>query len=231
MLNMLDYIVASPSFSEANHLASKQAGVNPLYCSYDVETGWLWYMKGANGFPWDGNFVDVVHGTVLQCITEGPNTWPTKANPAGDPSSYKAFDSKSALAVHGGIVWCATSLDEDGLYLPYSSDSTYNTYDKGVLVKQQNLGGNTITVPEGPYELSVGDLGQLNVMIINYIRPDGFLERNWYGRDAANQVSYGWCRWQSHQLINGVYVLQTDNLFDQITPGGTPALNFPNPLP
>jgi hypothetical protein len=222
MIDFLTYAVPSDAFSASNHLASKQAGVNPIYTLFTPEGAgaWVWYIKGAGGFPWDGNYVDSDY--MYQCVTEGPNAWPTTANPKGDPTSYKAFASKTALSKNGGILWAPRQISEPAI--PLVSDSTYSTYGSGKLVSSANLGGNVSTKVEGPYSLTVGDLGPQSVLVLSYQWGNN-IEVNWYAQ------GYGLCRWQLWTLTNGAYILTTDNLFDQITAGGTPALNFPNPLP
>ena len=220
-VDVLSYMIPSASFSKSFHMASKQPGVNPEYVLSQPVTatsGWIFYIKNPAGFPWDINFYDNQY--VYQCITEGPQGW-------ANPTSYKVFRSGSWPSNHGGIVWSPRYLEPaphtEWIQTP---DSTYQTRLNGSLVATQNL-AHVQTHVQGPLQLAIGDLGMVNAIVQTYQWGEG------YATQEVNYYAYGLglVRWQEYRLEGGKYVLEIDNLFDQKRVGGTPALDFPNPLP
>lgn len=215
-IDVLDFMLPEPWFSERHHLAAKE---HPKFAL--EHDGWIWYMKGRQGYPWDGNTFN--EHMVFQCITEGEKGWQ-------DPSSYKAFTSSSWKDSHGGIAWSPRFIDTDLPLQPFliTQDSSYATFLGGEQIRVQDLGGPTVCQVSAPFWEVVGDLGPQLVIRQSY---------QWGGRDLSSMElntyarTYGWVRWQLYELQAGRYTLRQETLFDQFTEGGSPALNFPGPLP
>jgi hypothetical protein len=221
VIDVLDYMLATLTFSTRQHLIGTDPGSVPSYSLWlPGEPAKIILIKGSSGFPADINYYD--DQFIYQLTTEGPSGW-------SDPSSYKKFISKSWPNAHGGIAW-SPRYHVRGQSTPIITyDSSYVTMQGGKQIALQNLGGPVVTSIQGPYSLVVGSLGLLPVLVQHYMwgaRLEN-LEVNWYA------LGYGHVRWQSWYMSNpiGLYALTADRLCDQITPGGTPALNFPDPLP
>jgi hypothetical protein len=216
MIDVLTYMIPDAIFSLENHLESSQPGVNPVYCL--LTPGMFWYIKGAAGWPWDGNRYDDQY--VYQNVTEADWT---------DPHNFKAFQSKSWPHAHGGIVWSPRYIADVGEMpsLPIvTGDSSYAVYSNCTAGPTQDLGGPVSTQIEGPFKsvLFGGDLGKLDVLVQSYYWGQT-LEVNWYAR------GYGLVEWQSWVQTGGLYVKQQTAQFNLIKPGGTPALVFPCSIP
>jgi hypothetical protein len=202
--DMLSFMLSGQQFNSIQHLASKQAGVNPVYDYW--EQSWLWLIKGVNGFPYDIDSYDKQY--VYQNYTEGPSGWT-------DFTSYKQFASKTFPNGNGGIGWSYRYLDTANPPGPLQSDSTYNTYQGGKQVNTtpENLGGDTITQVKLPSIMTIGSLTNILVVELDYFW-GSTLEKHFYG------LGLSMVQWENWTSVNGVYVLQTQNIFDQVTIGG-----------
>jgi hypothetical protein len=214
-------MVPPSGFSRNYHYASKQAGVNPQFILQQPITatgGWLWYIKNPSGYPWDINWYNDQY--IFQVVTEGPSGWT-------DPSSYKIFVSNSWPDSKGGVAWSPRYVDVAPFPTLTTADSSYETWLGGAQVgSTQSLGAVQCRI-EGPYNLACGDLGTVPVLVQSYFWNPGLTvkEVNWYG------FQLGLIRWQEWHLQSGVYVIGTDNIFDQKRAGGTPQPVFRGTLP
>jgi hypothetical protein len=210
--DMLNFMSTGPQFNSINHIASKQAGVNPVYNYW--QQGWLWLIKGIGGFPWDIDAYDSKY--IYQNYTEGPNGWT-------DFTSYKQFNSPTFPNGKGGIGWSYRYLDTENPPGPLQSISTYNTFQGGKQInnKPENLGGDVITQVKLPTLMKIGNLGEILVVELDYFWGNT-LEKHFYG------LGLSMVQWENWVMSDGVYTIQTQNIFDQITAGGgvTPKSNI-----
>jgi hypothetical protein len=187
----------------------------PVYCIHDKENKRIWYPKSASGGPgWDMNTYD--DNYVYQSITELDWT---------DAHHFKMFASSSWPAGNGGIRWAPVILDE----VPLTTlDSTFRIYatDDCQTFTTQNLGGPVTTFA---YVTQFAFGGFFGASPREALRLTYFwgttVEINYY------VIGYGWVRWESWQLDDGVYVQQQVSAFNDVDAGGAPALNFPCAVP
>jgi hypothetical protein len=214
-IDVLDFFLPEPWLSKDYHLAARE---HPKFTL--EQDGWIWYMKGQKGFPWDGDSFD--GEMIFQVFTEGEKGWE-------DPSSYKQFTSSSWSNGRGGIAWAPRHIDTDLPVQPFlvTQDSSYATFLNGQQTNVQDLGGPTVVQVSVPFLEIVGDLGpQLCIrQTYQWGRDLSSMEVNTYAR------TFGWVKWQLYETQGGRYVLRQETLFDKLSPGGTPALNFPGNLP
>jgi len=225
MTDIREYMQPDDSWSSEFHLAVAGAGGQPEYTI--VQNGMIWDMKGAKGFPWDGNSFDEAY--IYQSITEvDPTSWT-------DPTAFKIFASKSWPGKNGAIAWAPRYFLEGGFNPPIiTPDSTFRIYPgNGAAFTTATLGGPIMTKVEGPYLINFGgDLGVRNAIIQSYFWGAGFanMEKNYFIMTAPGQPS-GHCQWELWKLTNGVYVLSQTSAFNTIVAGGAPALDFPSAMP
>jgi hypothetical protein len=236
-VDVLDYMIPNPQFMASWHVESPE---NPIYCYpqvYDENSGVLWYIKNAQGYPWDGNYYNA--NLVLQSVTEIDST-PTNPNGSWtDPTLYKKFTNQALVGGNvSGIGWSPRHIQTQAIPFPQylTTDSTYDSMQNATVLSTSDLGGPTICQIQGPFDLQVGALGFLPTLVQTYLwgpSSTPTMEVNWYA------LGFGWVRWQEYlvtnssstPLTNGQYQLNRDELFDSVVAGGTPTLVWPNPLP
>jgi hypothetical protein len=213
MTDILSYMLPDEAWALENHLETSGAAPLPLYTV--VSGKMLWDIKGAGGFPWDGNSFDEQY--VYQSITE--NVW-TNA------SSFKMFASKTWPNGNGGIVWAPRYFTPGDLNSPIvTADCTYRTYSACGTFATSNLGGAVSTQIEGPYNIDFGEsLGTQSALVQKYFWGSN-LEVNYY------VIGFGHVQWQLYTLTGGVYILQQTSAFNLEVAGGTPPLVFPCGVP
>lgn len=218
MSDFLDYAVMNPSDALKQHLAVANGG-QPIYGYLDLLKRQIIYMKGNSGYPTEVNTWDDTY--VYQSTTEV--SW----NPA--TPSFKIFASKSWPGNNGGIVWSPRTLPVNGDCSPVeTADSSYRTYTDCSHYTTQTLGGPIMTSVSSPFELDLGgDLAVQEVIQQTYLWGPGFktMEQNLYAK------GFGWVRWRTSNLVNGVYQKQQESLFNTIVKGGLPTPQFPCGIP
>lgn len=221
MSDFLDYAVPDPSFALSNHLAI--AGGQPIYGYIDLLKKQIVYMKGNSGYPTEVNTWDDQY--VYQSTTEV--SW-DQTKP-----SFKIFASKSWPGSNGGIVWAPREVPTETDSFPVESDGTYRIYSDCATYKTQSV-NQVLTSISPPFDYNFGgDLGFVETIQQNYLWNGAqTMEVNLYAK------GYGWARWRSFNLVNGVYILgklpngqPADSLFNMIVKGGLPTPQFPCGIP
>jgi hypothetical protein len=219
MIDILGYMLPDQAWALENHLETSGAAPLPLYTI--VSGKMLWDLKGAGGFPWDGNSFDEQY--IYQSITE--NIW-TNA------SSFKMFASKTWPNANGGVVWAPRYFTPGASNPPIvTADSTYRTYSACGAFTTSTLGGPVATQIEGPYDIDFGGtIGTQSAIVQKYFWGWGV---SGYANMEVNYfvIGLGHVQWELHTLVKGVYILQQISAFNSAVEGGVPALMFPCGVP
>ncbi len=194
-------------------------GPNRLYTFNDVGNSMTWYIKGQDGFPWDGKPYDGSYAIYIW-ITE--NVWT-------DPHTRKYFNTKIPLVPRmytpGSGETSATITDTS--FRKYSDCSTYTTLNLGTKIK------TTFSGPHTDLDFG-GDVGKrpyyVGSYFYNFNPSTGTYkseEQFFFCGPDGSKPALGWVKW--HLISNGVVVNESN--FNLIRKGTRPALVYPCGIP
>lgn len=213
-VDMLTIVRMDPSLRGNTYLD----GPNSLYTFDDTVNHITWYIKGKEGYPWDGKFYDS-NFAIYIWITE--NVW-------SDPHTRKFFRTKVPLVPRFYVPGSGevSNISTDTLFHIYSDCSTF---------VDSNLGTNIKTTFSGPYnDVNFGgDIGQRPYYVASYFYnlnvSTGVYhdeEQFYFCGPNGSQLALGWVRW--HHIKDGVIV--NESYFNLIKSGST-TLVYPCGVP
>jgi hypothetical protein len=211
-MDILEYMLPDQVWALSNHLAIANGG-QPIYTT--VTGNQIWYIKNAQGFPWDMNTFDSKF--VYQSITEVDWT---------NPKTFKMFASKSWPGSNGGVVWSPRAVPDNARGI-VTADSSYRAYLDCANFTLHNLGGGILT-EVWPDEFDFkGDLGVRDSLTLQYRwgQNSANLEVNRYAK------GFGWAQWELWTLQDGQYVQKQVSAFNMFKPGGSVKPVFPCGVP
>jgi hypothetical protein len=214
--NMLDWMTLDTATTQ--HLTGVS---NPLY-NVLPDGSKFWWIKGSSGYPWDVQHYDSTY--IYQWVTE--NVW-------GDPTTFKAFASNTALA------WTYICVPKGPVGSKLASisvpnvDTAYNAYTSGCVKQGTQYLGNTVNEIWNYGNLDLGgNIGNQPDLQLSYrYSCDANYNNCTYKEVYDFQQGYGLVRWTYYKLQNGTYVQQNQTVHANTASGGAPTPDFPCGLP
>lgn len=218
IIDVVKWMVMNPVDALTQYLSESNA--NPLVLSTILTTNQIQYIKSSKGYPYEINPFD--DDNVYQLITDSGDSWVNS-------SAFKMFASKTWPMAFGGLLWCKRFVDLSILNLSIvTKDSTYRIYTGCSKYTTLTLNGPIETQILGIFNINFGgDLLTKDALIHTYMWGPGYstMELNYYVEDL------GRVRWETYNLVNGVYLLQKSITYNTIVKGKSPALVMPCGIP
>jgi hypothetical protein len=202
--DMLDWMTMDSSLRSTYHMEGTS---NPIYTV--MEAGKFYWVKGANGYPWDIQLYD--NNYIYLWITE--LSWTV-------PQSYKKFTNNTNLPL---VPRCATA----GTTSPGStvkvSNTNYDLHTNCSNTCSVTLGLQTsINQVWGPYYYSFGGSlpSNLKTLVVRYqYNCDGSFANCKDREEYYLTQRYGLVQWAHYVLANGSYVQLQKTVLNKLVVG------------
>jgi hypothetical protein len=183
----------SNQYDMLNWMAPEIATVNGHYNVMFPQTGTFYWVKSANGYPWDVDTFDSNY--IYQSITE--QDW-------NDPHTYKIFET--------AMPWmprCINIPATPGKIASITVDATKTWFDihsSCTSFTSQNL-GYVVNEIWGPYQQSIAGQAAAATLTLSYrYSCDSSYDSCRYKETFAMQPGNGMVQWTYYELENGEYV-------------------------
>jgi len=206
---MLDWSTLDPDLASGYHL---EGNANPLYTV--VENDKFYWIKSANGYPWDIQLTD--NKNIYLWVTE--QSW-------GDPYTFKKSHNNTNMAL---TTRCATP-GQPGTAVK-STDTSFEIV-AGCKTQQVSNLGTMLNEIWGPTKMNHGgDIpDNTDTITISYRYDCAPGEQQCQDREEFFLTQrYGLVRWDHAKLqSDGSYKVDNVTVYNKLVPGGPPTPVFP----
>ena len=208
--DMLDWATLDPDLASGYHL---EGNANPLY-TY-VQSDKFYWLKSANGYPWDIQLVDSKN--IYLWVTE--QDW-------SDPYTYKKSHNNTNMAL---TPRCAQGGQSQPGTIVKSKDTSFEIVNRCTTQKVTNLGTMANEV-WGPYKMSFGgdipDNTDTLIVAYKYNCDPGY--GNCQDREEYFLTQrYGLVRWDHGKFSGGKYNVDKFTIYNKLKPGAAAPPQFP----
>ena len=206
--DMLDWATLDPDLAAGHHLEGNH---NPLYTVMWKDK--FYWLKSANGFPWDIQLMDKNY--IYLWVTE--KDWL-------NPKSYK----KSHYNTNMPLTTRCAKAGKPGTAV-FSKQTAFEIVQGCTNKKVQNLGW-MINQVWGPYKMNFGGNipSNIDTLVVSYrYTCNQYYNHCQHREDYYLTKRYGLVKWDHAMLKEGKYVQDSVTIFNRVVRGGPPAPYFP----